>query len=812
MAPKQTTKKQTRKKQTRKKPAAPRRGWLGRLVYWSTVAGIWGVLALAAMIGWFAYDLPSLDKIADPNRKPSLTLLAADGSRIAAFGEVYGETLTVNELPPVLIQAVLAVEDRRFYEHPGVDPLGLLRAVVANIEAGGIVQGGSTITQQLAKNVFLTSERTYKRKVQEALLAFWLESRLTKDQILSLYLNRVYLGAGSYGVDAAARRYFDISAKDVNLYEAALLAGLLKAPSRYNPANDPAQADGRTRQVLNAMVEAEFITAETADAALKSKGRGPAATVSSRPRYFADWVLDQVYDYVGKGQQDLVVLTTLDPQLQAIAGQELRAILDADGAKRGVDQAAFVAIDPGGAVRAMVGGRDYRASQFNRAVQALRQPGSAFKPFVYLAALEAGWTPDDRIVDGPIQIGNWAPSNYGDRYFGDVTLREAYARSLNSVAVQLTQRVGPEQVAEAARRLGITSPVTPRLSLALGASEVSLLDLTGAYAVFANLGRGVWPYAIEEIRSSNGKVLYRRSGGGPGRVVAPSGVERMSNLMTAVVDWGTGKAARPADGGRQDRHQPGLPGRLVRRLHRRAGRRRLVRQRRRPAHEGRHRRQPAGAALGPGDDARPRGPAAATPARRRRRGRRAVAGRGPPGGDRPDRPNYSEPDRGRRYKGSQQDGAQGAQGAQSMTDADGDGFMPAEDYGRSLRGFGINLLVSDVPRAVAYQRDILGVQVVHQNRDFAVMSHGGHQWMLHGDHTYGGHPLLALTGDGVIRGAGAELRLYDVDPDAAEARATDAGLTVLAPAADKPHGLRECFLVDHDGYVWVPGWTKKAGA
>ncbi|MEM7223418.1 MAG: PBP1A family penicillin-binding protein [Pseudomonadota bacterium] len=541
MARGQRKKKQT--KTTRKK-APPRRSLIVRLGYWTAVAGVWGVLALAALIGWFAYDLPSLDKIADPNRKPSITLMAADGSRLAAFGEVYGETLTVDELPPALIQAVLAVEDRRFYEHPGVDPLGLLRAMVANIEAGGIVQGGSTITQQLAKNVFLTPERSYKRKVQEALLAFWLESRLTKDQILSLYLNRVYLGAGTYGVDAASRRYFGTSAKDVNLYEAALLAGLLKAPSRYNPANDPAQADGRTHQVLLAMVDAEFITAETAEAALKSKGRSQAAAGGRRPRYFADWVLDQVYDYVGKGQQDLVVLTTLDPKLQAIAGQELRAALDSEGSKRGVEQGAFLAMSPDGAVRAMVGGRDYGASQFNRAVQALRQPGSAFKPFVYLAALEAGWTPDDRMVDGPIRIGNWAPKNYGDRYYGDVTLREAYARSLNSVSAQLTQKVGPEQVAEVGRRLGITSQLSPHLSLALGASEVSLLDLTSAYAVFANQGRGVWPYAITEIRGSNGKVLYRREGSGPGRVVAPSSVNRMNNLMTAVVEWGTGKAAR----------------------------------------------------------------------------------------------------------------------------------------------------------------------------------------------------------------------------------------------------------------------------
>ena len=525
-------------------------GRVARLFRWSLVLTIWGFVLLGSVLAWYATDLPDIGGLARATRQPSISLLAADGSPISSTGEVYGRTVKVAQLPPALPHAVLAVEDRRFYRHWGIDLRGLARAFWVNLRAGEVVQGGSTITQQLAKVLFLTPERTLKRKVQEALLALWLERKFTKDEILSLYLNRVYLGSGTYGVDAASRRYFDKAAGEVTLYEAAQLAGLLKAPSRYNPVSDYQRAGQRTRVVLNAMVEAGFISPDEARHAEASKPARPRLT-SQRARYYADWVIAQIGDYVGRIDSDLTVVTTLDPRLQNIAEDELTAVLAEEGAVRGAGQAAFVALTPDGAVRAMVGGRDYAESQFNRSVQALRQPGSAFKVFVYLAAMEAGWRPDDRMTDAPVAVGEWRPQNYDERYYGDVTLREGFARSLNSVAVRLTEQVGRERVAEAARRLGITSDLEVAPSLALGASEVTLLELTNAYATFANGGRGVWPFGILEIRDVTGRVLYRRRGEGPGPLVGAYNVDQMTNLMTASVEWGTGKAAkigRPAAG------------------------------------------------------------------------------------------------------------------------------------------------------------------------------------------------------------------------------------------------------------------------
>jgi penicillin-binding protein 1A len=537
----------SRKAKIRWKPASAkprrRRSWLWRLVNWSLVAGVWGAVALALAVGWYAYDLPEVTSIAKTGRQPSITVIAADGSQVAAVGDVRGKTIGLKQVPPALRQALIAVEDRRFYDHFGVDPRGLARAMLANLRAGRIVQGGSTITQQLAKNLFLNPDRTIRRKVQELLLAFWLERKFSKDQILTLYLNRVYFGAGNYGVDAAARRYFGKPVQDLSLYESALLAGLLKAPSRYNPARNAGGADLRTQLVLGAMVDAGFISAAEAARALRNKSRSRVLAVG-QGRYFIDWVLNQVADYVGQTGRDLIVVTTLDSGLQQIAETELVGLLDGPGSELGAGQAAFVALTPGGAVRAMVGGRNYGESQFNRAVQALRQPGSAFKVFTYLAAFEKGLDPDDPFVDSPVEVDGWAPRNYNERYFGRVTLREAFARSLNSVAVRVLQEVGPETVAATARRLGVTSELEATPSIALGTSEVTLLELTGAYAVFANRGAGVWPYAIEEIREASGRVLYRRSGDGPGRVVAPGAVDQMADVMTATVEWGSGKAAR----------------------------------------------------------------------------------------------------------------------------------------------------------------------------------------------------------------------------------------------------------------------------
>jgi len=528
------------------------RSWGRRLAIWAAVIFVWMFVALGAVAVWFALTIPEVGVIEQMTRRPNVTLATRDGLKFASFGGVYGETLELQELPSSLPQAVISIEDRRFYSHGGIDFRGLARAVYMNLKEGRIVQGGSTLTQQLAKNLFLTADRTYSRKFQEVILALWLEAKFSKDQILTIYLNRVYLGAGAYGVDAAARHYFGKSARDLSLYESALLAGLLKAPSRLNPTRNLDAAGDRTELVLQAMVETGYIDQAEADLALSNRTQVRAVPEGQAP-YFADWVMAQVREYLGGIDRDIRVKTTLDSRLQRIAEGEVAAMLERDGAGRNVSQAAFLALSADGSVRAMVGGRDYGESQFNRATQALRQPGSAFKPFVYLTAFEnAGLVPDSPVTDEPIKIGDWAPSNYGDKYYGEVTLRESFARSLNSVAVRISQEVGLQSIADTARRVGITSPFDLNGSLALGSSEVTLLDLTGAYGTFANEGRPVWSYGIEEISDLDGNVLYQRSADvAVPRVVAAQDVDRMTNLMTAVIEWGTGKAGkldRPAAG------------------------------------------------------------------------------------------------------------------------------------------------------------------------------------------------------------------------------------------------------------------------
>ncbi len=515
-----------------------------RLLKWGATALVWLVVALGGTVVWYAWDLPDTSRLDRATRRPSVTLVGTGGAAIATFGDLYGAPVGLDRMAPHLPRAVMAIEDRRFMTHGGLDPWALLRAALVNLREGRIRQGGSTITQQLAKNLFLTPERSFRRKAQEALLALWLERRFSKQQIMAIYLNRVYLGAGTYGVAAAARKYFGKSPARLSLYESAMLAGLLKAPSRYNPLANAKAASGRAALVLQAMTEAGFISASEAAAARRTRHVAPPSAGGAGRRFFADWVLEQIPSFAGYTERDLTVVTTLDPRLQVLAEAQVGAMLKGSGAARGASQAALVALAPDGAVRAMVGGRDYRTSQFNRATQSLRQPGSAFKPFVYLAALEAGLRPDDRFHDAPITIDGWSPRNYANRYYGEVTLRDSVARSLNSVAVRVSERVGRDKVIEVARRLGITTKLAAGPSIALGVSEVSLIELTGAYATFANRGRGVWPYGVVEIRDSGGRVLYRRSGSGPGQVIEPGHVAAMNDVLGSVIAWGTGKAAR----------------------------------------------------------------------------------------------------------------------------------------------------------------------------------------------------------------------------------------------------------------------------
>jgi penicillin-binding protein 1A len=540
------------RRRTRRDRATASKGLLSRILKVGVLLVLWTLIVGGLVLGGFALTLPDTGELTRGERRPSVTILAADGSLLTTYGELFGQPLTLKEMSPYLPKAVIAAEDHRFYHHFGVDPIGLLRATLANISAGHIVQGGSTITQQLAKNLFLTPERSLSRKIQETLLALWLEHRFTKDQILEIYLNRVYLGAGAYGVDAAAHRYFNKSARRISLYESAVIAGLLKAPSRFNPARDRDKTAVRTAQVLSKMADAGFITTDQATAAAKG-GASLAVVAVARPaaRYFTDWVAEQLGDFADAGRRDLTVVTTLDARMQAEAEAAIAEVTARGSGKLMATEGALVAMSPSGAVRAMVGGRDYNHSQFNRATQAQRQPGSAFKPFVYLAGLEAGLQPSDHFVDAPMRIGNWQPRDYIGHYQGEVTLAEGLAQSINTIAVQVAQRAGIENVVSAAHRLGISSPLTPEIGLALGTNETTLLELVSAYAPFANGGSGVWPHGIIEIRDGAGKILFHRTGSGLGRVVRPEFAGAMNEMLSAVISHGTGRSAelpRPAAG------------------------------------------------------------------------------------------------------------------------------------------------------------------------------------------------------------------------------------------------------------------------
>ena len=535
------------KAKARPKPKRARRrsgrSLIGTLFYGCFILALWAGIGLAALVAYHATQLPPIDQLAVPKRPPNIAIVAADGTLIANRGETGGRTVSLKELPPYLPKAFVAIEDRRFYDHYGVDPLGIVRALVANVLHRGVAQGGSTLTQQLAKNLFLTQERTASRKIQEAILSLWLEHTYSKDQILELYLNRVYFGAGAYGVEAAAQRYFGKPAREVTVAEAAMLGGLVQAPSRLAPNRNPEAARARAALVLAAMQEEGYIKPEQQKEALARPASARRRANGGSANYAADLVMDVLDDFVGKIEDDVTVVTTIQPALQGAAERALVDELAQKGGKLGVEQGALVAMRPDGAVRAVVGGRDYAESQFNRATAAKRQPGSSFKPFVYLAAIEKGLTPDDLRQDAPITIKGWSPENYTRNYRGAVTLREALAHSLNTVAVRLCQEVGPKAVIGVAQRLGITSPLKPNVSIALGTSEVSPIEMVGAFAAFANGGTGVIPYVISEVKGPKGRVLYRRKEGGLGRVVGPAAVGMMNTMMHETVASGTARKA-----------------------------------------------------------------------------------------------------------------------------------------------------------------------------------------------------------------------------------------------------------------------------
>ena len=535
------------KKQQKTKKKKAKRSLLGLVGRFCLLASIWGSILLGLILLWFVQDLPDLNHLQTNVRTPSITIQTIDGTVINTYGDVFDEMVRVQDLPKHVPQALMAVEDRRFYYHFGVDVIGLVRAAYENYRANRVVQGGSTLTQQLAKNLLFTqgsfavSDRSFKRKILEVFLAVWLEWKFSKDDILTMYLNRVYLGAGTFGIEAAAQRYFNKSARDLTVFEAAVIAGLLKAPSRFSPSSNPEKAKERAKTVLQLMQEAGFIkNAQT------YFNEGIHVLENNKQessfKYFCDWVIELIPNFVNGMDRDVIVVTTLAPAMQRHADHVCVDHINEMGAKLKTSQLALLAMNPDGAVRAMIGGVDYKKSQFNR-VQASRQPGSAFKMFIFLAAMEEGMSPNDMIDDSPYVNGTWRPSNFTWKTRGEVSIVEAFSRSVNSVPIRLMEKVTPRKVIEAAHRLGITSPMEEHLSLSLGAIEATLLDLTSAFATYANQGRAVWPYGILEIRDKEGNILYRREEQQTQIIIKPEPLAKMRALLRAVVDGRSGYKA-----------------------------------------------------------------------------------------------------------------------------------------------------------------------------------------------------------------------------------------------------------------------------
>jgi penicillin-binding protein 1A len=498
-----------------------------------------GLIALIVAVGVAMSSLPSYQELVRrDDLGQMIRVRSADGSVLVSMGPSFGEWLSYSEIPQVMKSAMIAVEDRRYRYHPGVDPIGTARGIWLSLRHGGSVRGVSTITQQLARNIFLTNKRDYGRKVREAILALALERRFSKDQILELYLNRVYFGGGAYGIDAASRRFFGHSAERLSLSEAAIIAGLVKAPSNYSPTADAEAARGRAGVVIQSMLEYGFITPSQAAAAEPADVKLVPTPKQNSVRYFTDWVLPQLDTLIDETVDPIDVWTTLDLNMQRAADQAINANTPANL------QGALVSLDRDGAVRAMVGGKDYVASLYNRGTQATRQPGSAFKLFVYLAALENGYTPESTVVDEPVTIDGWSPRNSTRTFRGPVTLRQAFAQSINTVSAKLGQEVGFRTVADMAQRFGITTEVNTQPSMVLGTSDVRLIDMTRAFAAVARKGVAVTPYGIRRVTRSDGEILYQHQADESRVLIAPWVAAQMTDLLQAAVLTGTGRAAQ----------------------------------------------------------------------------------------------------------------------------------------------------------------------------------------------------------------------------------------------------------------------------
>ena len=524
------------------------------LMRWGFVAGIWGGIMLFMMLAWYGKDLGRIAQAVNSDQKRIVRIYASDGkTELAAYGHLRGPNVRIEDLPQHIPNAFIAIEDRRFYSHFGIDLIGLARAMFINVRAGGIVQGGSTITQQLSKNLFFNPERTLKRKVQEAMLALWIEYKYSKEEILSAYLNHVYFGSGAYGLDSAARIYFNSPPADIGIKEAALLAGLMQAPSRLSPSHNPQGAIKRMKIVLNAMVKEEYATQDMIDDANNItivEGKIKGMTFADRKKdshYFTDWIYRQANIFASDIDDDLRITTTLSPHLQKNVAKIVREELDRsypeDGDKKR-PEAAAVLLNENGAIRAMVGGYSYNESQFNRATDGARQAGSSFKPFVYLSAIEQGWRPEDMISNERITSGRYRPSNYDRFYSEKATLREALVNSYNVAAVNMIKETGVKHVVDLADRVGIDAEVREELSTALGTVDISLLDLVGGYATIGQKGRLVTPYGIKKIETKSGDVLYQYKPTSAPKVIASNHTDALTSMMQDVVEFGTAKRAR----------------------------------------------------------------------------------------------------------------------------------------------------------------------------------------------------------------------------------------------------------------------------
>ena len=526
----------------KRKPAKKRRSAFSRfvtgLIGWGAALALLAALGLALAVALTMSSLPSYQELMKSPQGQSVVIRAADGTELVTVGPSYGRWLTYAEIPPEMVEAMKAVEDRRFDWHPGVDPIGMARAFVVNLKAGQTVEGASTITQQLARNLFLTRDQTFIRKIREQIVALAMERKFSKQQIMELYLNRVYFGGGAYGIDAASRKFYGHPATELDLAQSAIIAGLVKAPSRYAPTADPERARGRAKIVIATMVDSGAIGPAEAAGANVDLVRFVVDKDQGDVRYFTDWVLTQLETLTDEAVEPLDVTTSLNPRHQA-AAEAAAAAQQIEGTQLGI-----IGMRSDGAVTAMVGGRDYAKSIYNRAVVARRQPGSSWKLFDYLVALEEGMTPDSRVVDEPVRINGWSPRNSNGRYLGAMTMRQAFALSVNTVAVQLGQRFGFDSVAAMARRFGITTPISTQPAMALGSSEVTLLQMTSAYASIAGGGVEARPWAIQSITTASGRTLYNREPDNPRILVAPFVAQYMTDMMRAAVETGTGRAAQ----------------------------------------------------------------------------------------------------------------------------------------------------------------------------------------------------------------------------------------------------------------------------